>query len=104
METVNRISYNQNYETPNKNLKNQISFENVYEKYKSEFIDNCEEIIIQKEQDFLKTFFSKMKLILKEYCGESIFESNKNLPSIINKCKQYFYKEIYKTMYNLYIN
>ena len=104
METVNRISYNQNYETPNKNLKNQISFENVYEKYKSEFIDNCEEIIIQKEQDFLKTFFSKMKLILKEYYGESIFESNKNLPSIINKCEQYFYKEIYKPMYNLCIN
>ena len=93
----------QNYETSNKIIKNTITFENVYERYKIEFIDN-EEIINQKEQDFLKSFFQKMKLILKEYYGDLIFENSKNLPSLINKCEQYFYKEIYKPMYNLCIN
>ena len=52
----NQIINNQNYETTNKIIKNTITFENVYERYKVEFIDNCEEIINQKEQDFLKTF------------------------------------------------
>ena len=76
---------NQNYETSNKILI--VTFENVYERYKVEFIDNCEEIINQKEQDFLKSFFQKMKLILKEYYGELIFENSKNLPSLTNKCE-----------------
>ena len=105
MENPNQqIINNQNYESSNKIIKNTITFENVYERYKIEFIDNCEEIIIQKEQDFLKSFFQKMKLILKEYYGDIIFENNKNFPSLINKCEQYFYKEIYKPMYNLCIN
>ena len=45
-----------------------------------------------------------MKLILKEYYGKLIFENSKNLLSLINKCEQYFYKEIYKPIYNLCIN
>ena len=49
---------NQNYETSNKILI--VTFENVYERYKIEFIDN-EEIINQKVQDFLKSFFQKIK-------------------------------------------
>ena len=105
MENLNQqMINNSNYEIQNKLIKNSITFENVYERYKIEFVDNCEEIIIQKEQDFLKSFFQKMKLILKEYYGDLIFENSKNLPSIINKCEQYFYKEIYKPMYNLCIN
>jgi len=105
MENLNQqMINNTNYEIQNKLIKNSITFENVYERYKIEFVDNCEEIIIQKEQDFLKSFFQKMKLILKEYYGDLIFENSKNLPSIINKCEQYFYKEIYKPMYNLCIN
>ena len=83
----NQIINNQNYETTNKIIKNTITFENVYERYKIEFVDNCEEIIIQKEQDFLKSFFQKMKLILKEYYGDLIFENSKNLPSLTNKCE-----------------
>ncbi len=92
-----------NYETSNK-IKNTVTFENVYERYKVEFIDNCEEIINQKEQDFLKSFFQKIKLILKQYYSDLIFENSKNLPSLIIKCEQYFYKEIYKPIYNLCIN
>ena len=57
----------QNYESLNKIIKNVLTFENIYERYKIEFIDNCEEIINQKEQDFLKSFFQKMKLILKKF-------------------------------------
>ena len=75
---------NQNYETSNKILI--VTFENVYERDKIEFIDN-EEIIHQKEQDFLKSFFQKIKLILKKYYGDLIFENSKNLPSLTNKCE-----------------
>ena len=87
MENLNQqMINNTNYEIQNKLIKNSITFENVYERYKIEFIDN-EEIIHQKEQDFLKSFFQKIKLILKKYYGDLIFENSKNLPSLTNKCE-----------------
>ena len=59
-----------------------MTFKNVFERYKIEFIYNYEEIINQEEQDFLKSFFQKIKLILKKYYSDLIFENSKNLPSL----------------------
>jgi hypothetical protein len=61
METQNQNMYmlgEKNLESPYKTQNKYLfSFEAIYDKYKTEFIDNCEEIIIQKEQDFLNFFF-----------------------------------------------
>ncbi len=59
-----------------------MTFKNVFERYKIEFIYNYEEIINQEEQDFLKSFFQKIKLILKQYYSDLIFENSKNLQSL----------------------
>ena len=92
------------YESPTKQPRIRISFESLYEKYKTEFIDNCEEILILKEQEFLNFFFSRMKLILKDYYGESIIESNPEFPIFMIQCEKKLINEIYKNMYNLCSN
>ena len=64
METSSKNSFvdnNDNFRIYNKKRKHSISFEIIYDKYKNEFIDNCEEILIQKEEDYLNFFFSRMK-------------------------------------------
>ena len=108
METQNQNMYmlgEKNLESPYKTQNKYLfSFEAIYDKYKTEFIDNCEEIIIQKEQDFLNFFFSRMKIILKEFYGENNVESNPDFKKNILKCEKKFTKEIYKTMYNLCSN
>ena len=76
------------YESPTKQPRIRISFESLYEKYKTEFIDNCEEILILKEQEFLNFFFSRMKLILKDYYGENIIESNPEFPIFMIQCEK----------------
>ena len=108
METQNQNMYmidEKNLESPYKTQNKYLfSFETIYDKYKTEFIDNCEEIIIQKEQDFLNFFFSRMKIILKEFYGENNIESNSDFKKNILKCEKKFTKEIYKNMYNLCSN
>ena len=107
METSSKNSFvdnNDNFRIYNKKRKHSISFEIIYDKYKNEFIDNCEEILIKKEEDYLNFFFSRMKIILQDYYTEDLIESNIELQNHIIKAEQKFKKKIYNKMYNLCFN
>ena len=80
-----------------------FDFTQIYEKYKKEFIDNCEGILIEKEYNFLKKFNNRMHLILNDIYGDEIYE-NKEFQSTINKVEKTFYSDIYKEMFNTCYN
>ena len=82
---------------------NIFDFSQIYEKYKKEFIDNCEGILIEKEYNLLKKFNNRMHLILNDSYGEEIYE-NKDFQTIMNKVEKTFYNDIYKKMFNLCYN
>ena len=82
---------------------NIFDFTQIYEKYKKEFIDNCEGILIEKEFNFLKKFNNRMHLILNDIYGDEIYE-NKEFQSTINKVEKTFYSDIYKKMFNTCYN
>ena len=90
----------------NKNKKStlkdskKINLKNIYDLYKFNFIDNCELILLEKQNDFLDTFFNKMKSIIKSEFEEDIFDKNKNIYEITKKCENDFISDIYWPMYN----
>ena len=96
-----RINERKKNFSQDKNIKN-IFFEYsiLYDSYKKEFIDYCEDILIIKENEFLDNFYKRMELIFKNLYGESIVENNKEFNNLILKCKNSFYTEIYKKMFN----
>ena len=72
----------------------------LYDLYKKEFIDYCEDILIKKENEFLTNFYKRMELIFKNSYGETIVENNKEFKNLILKCRNSFYTEIYKKMFD----
>ena len=58
---------------------NKIDLKNLYDLYKKEFINSCEFILIENQNDFLDNFYDKMNLIIKNEFGENIFEKNTSL-------------------------
>ncbi len=82
---------------------NIFDFTQIYEKYKKEFIDNCEGILIEKEFNFLKKFNNRMHLILNDIYGDETYE-NKEFQSTINKVEKTFYSDIYIKMFNTCYN
>ena len=107
METSSKNSFvdnNDNFRIYNKKRKHSISFEIIYDKYKNEFIDNCEEILIQKEEDYLNFFFSRMKIILQDYYTEDLIESNIELQNHIIKAEQKFKKKKYIIKCIIYVS
>ena len=77
-----------------------INFKNIYELYKSHFIDNCELILLEKQNIFLDKYFNKMKLIIKNEFDEDIFDKNKSLYEITKKCETDFISDVYWPMYD----
>ena len=77
-----------------------INFRTIYDLYKSNFINNCELILLEKQNTFLDNFFNKMKLIIKSEYEEDIFEKNKIIYEITKKCENYFISDIYWPMYD----
>ena len=77
-----------------------INFNNIYDLYKSNFIDNCELILIEKQNNLLDKFFNKMKLIIKSEYEEDIFDKNKALYEITKKCEKDFISDVYWPMYD----
>ena len=93
---------NNNSNIRNKYSKYQkkITFQLIYDLYKSNFIDNCELIILEKQNIFLDKFFNKMTYIIKGEFSDDIFEKNKSLYEITKRCENNFIKEVYWPMYN----
>ena len=80
---------------------NFLDFYNIYEMYKIEFRDFCENILIVNKNDLLSSFFHKMNLIIK-YTYNKDYLINKNLLlSLSKKCERFFISEIYSPMYNI---
>ena len=91
-----------NNSTKNKFVKYQkkITFKLIYDLYKTNFIDNCELILLEKQNIFLDNFFNKMIYIIKAEFTENIFEKNKSLYDITKKCENDFIKEVYWPMFD----
>ena len=81
--------------------KNNIDLKDLYELYKKEFINSCELILIENQNDFLDSFYDKMNLIIKNEFGENIFETNTSLYLSKKKCENDFVVDIYWPMRNL---
>jgi len=83
-----------------KNLSSKsFDYFSIYEKYKKEFIDNCDNILNENEDIFLTKFYNKMHLIFNDIFDEDIYD-NKDFQIIKNKAERNFYNDIYKKMYN----
>ena len=92
---------NNNNNTRCYTLKKPIpDLETLYETYKNDFIDNCEQILLLKEHDFLKTFYKKMTLAFIEDYGQHIFK-DKTFLSNIKVCESRIKLNQYKPMFNL---
>ena len=66
-----------------------------------EFIDSCENILIQNQQKFIEEYFKKIYLIIKHYYGDDILVKIKPLNKIIYRNKIDFVKNIYSPMHRL---
>ena len=77
-----------------------INFKSIYNLYKINFIDNCELIILEKQNNFLDKFFNKMKLIIKNEYEEDIFDKDKTLYEITKKCENDFISDVYWPMHD----
>ena len=81
--------------------ENFLDFYGLYEMYKIEFRDFCENILLENKNDLLSSFFHKMNLIIK-YTYNKDYLINKNLLfSLSKKCEGFFISEIYTPMYNI---
>ena len=81
-----------------------ITYKLIYDLYKSNFIDNCELILLEKQNIFLDKFFNKMIYVLKGEFSDDIFEKNQSLYEITKKCENNLIKEVYWPMYNACYN
>ena len=73
----------------------------ISELINKEFIDSCENILIDAQTKFLDDFFEKIILILKYYYGNDIFKKMKSLTQIIYQNKLNFINNIYSYMFKL---
>ena len=90
---------NKSNKTISKSSK-KINFKSIYNLYKTNFIDNCELIILEKQNNFLDKFFNKMKLIIKNEYDEDIFDKDKTLYEITKKCENDFISDVYWPMHD----
>ena len=96
------ITNNSNKKESKENKK--INFKTIYELYKTHYIDNCELILLEKQNNFLDKFFNTMKAIIKSEYGEDIYDKNNILCEITKKCENDFISDIYWPMYDSCIN
>lgn len=86
--------------SPNRLVGKPIYDQNLlYEKYRLEFMDCCEDILNKKEREFLNTFFHRMNLILNDEYGERIFDDRQFL-LVKKKVEESIYDKCYKPMFN----
>ena len=102
MRNNNRIKNNAINKVNNSTIKNtkKINLKTIYNLYKNHFIDNCELILLEKQNNFLDKFFNKMKLIIKSEYEDDIFDKDKTLYEITKKCENDFISDVYWPMYD----
>ena len=83
------------------NELNESNIEQIYLLYKEEFINYCENILIENQNEFLDKFYEKMDLILKYDYGENIFEKIPSLYLTKKQCENKFITDIYWPMREL---
>ena len=77
---------------------NESNINQLYLLYKQEFINFCENIIIENQNHFLDRFYEKMDLIIKNYYGENIFDKIPSLYLTKKQCENKFITDIYWPM------
>ena len=82
-------------------MENRLEFDSLYNIYKKEFIDCCENILIEEKKKFLSNFFYKMNLIIKYIYIKDSNINNNLLLETIKKCENKFISEVYNQMYNI---
>ena len=60
-----------------------------------EFIDSCENIIIDSQPKFINNFYNKIFLLLKNYYSINIFSETKELNNLLYQNKIFYNKCIY---------
>ena len=81
--------------------KTKIDIKELYELYRNEFVNACESILIENQNDFLDNFYNKMNLIIKSKYGENIFFFFSSLYLTKKQCENNFVTDIYWPMRNL---
>ena len=81
-------------------IKQTLEQKVIYEIYQTEFINSCELILLENQNDFLDNYFNKITLIIKNKFGEDIFEKETSLYEIKKQCENDFIRDIYWPMRN----
>ena len=66
-----------------------------------EFIDSCENIIIDSQPKFINNFYNKIFLLLKNYYSINIFSETKELNNLLYQNKIDFITNVYTPMFKL---
>ena len=82
-------------------IENNTIFRIIYELYKTEFENCCENILIDDKDDLLFYFFSKMNLIIKNNLEIKSSIDDNSLSRIMKKCEMIFISEVYTPMHNI---
>ena len=77
---------------------NESNINQLYQLYKEEFINFCENILIENQNEFLDRFYEKMNLIIKQSLGENIFDKIPSLYLTKKQCENNFITDIYWPM------
>ena len=80
---------------------NESNINQIYLLYKEEFINYCENILIENQNEFLDRFYEKMDLIIKCDYGENIFDKIPSLYLTKKQCENQFITDIYWPMREL---
>ena len=74
---------------------NEFNINQLYLLYEQEFINFCENILIENQNDFLDRFYGKMDLIIKNDYGENIFDKIPSLYLTKKQCENKFITDTY---------
>ena len=80
---------------------NESNTDQLYLLYKQEFINFCENILIENQNEFLDRFYEKMDLIIKNDYGENIFDKIPSLYLTKKQCENKFITDMYWPMREL---
>ena len=83
---------------------NETYINQLYLLYKEEFINFCENILIENQNEFLDRFYEKMDLKIKNDYGENIFDKIPSLYLTKKQCENKFITDIYWPMLELCFN
>ena len=95
IRTSTIISKNQNKQLQ----KPPTDIAGLYEIYRNEFIDNTEQILLEKESEFLKKFFHKIRIIFRDDYGDDILNTI-SFQRAMTECEKMIITKLYKPMYS----